>query len=177
MKLTDIADDAAELLTRIASALPERLYAMRDAMAGQPGAQHFEPVRSQATSLWCWTHEREVHRCHAEGDNNICTGETILLADPTGEAAVRFDQARKDRAEIEKHLRAAHRAADRATTILAAYQSARAISDRAGIGECTDCHDYFDGDKGRRITAYGKDGTNDPVCTACRTRRDRRRVA
>ncbi len=45
---------------------------------------------------------------------------------------------------------------------------------RAGIGSCTDCHKYLDGTKGNRLSGYKT--TGEPVCTGCRSARDRRDV-
>lgn len=173
MRLDTIAEDSAEMATRIANALPERLHAMRDAMQGQPGGHSFE-IRGTASVLWCWEHEREVHACHAAG--YPCDGETIITNDPTGEAAVHPDSARNDRRELEQQICRAHRALDRVVDILAvyAYRPALADAERAGIGKCADCTRYADG-KERRLTNYK--GTGDMICQGCRVRRDRTEVA
>lgn len=171
MRLDTIAEDTADMATRIANALPDRLHAMRDAMAGQPGGHSFE-VRSTPSVLWCWEHEREVHACHKA--DLPCDGETIATNDPTGEAAVHFDAARRDRKDLERDLRAAHRALDRVTFILATYANRELAIDRAGIGRCGDCQQYCDG-KDKRLSNYKSSG--DLVCQTCRVRRDRTSAA
>lgn len=165
MKVTDIAEDIAELATRIANQLPERLYAMRTEMAGQPRAARYDS--GGVSHQWCWTHERDVDQCHR--DDLDCTGETFVLHDPTGEAAVGYDKAQIDRDNLERHLCTAHRVLDRVVDILVCYAPARPDIPRAGVGTCCDCHRYFDGRNGKLSVYKG----TDPVCTACRARRDR----
>lgn len=166
MRLDTINDDTSELALRIGTVLTERLLAMRDEMIGQPCARDYD--RDINSTQWCWVHERNVRACHR--DDLGCTGETITAHDPTGEAAVANDPAREHRRLLERHLLAAHNALEQATTILTLYAPARLVIDRAGIGSCTDCHLYFDGQGGKRLSSY-KGG--DLVCPACRARRDR----
>lgn len=170
MRLDTIAADNANLSAGIVSVLPDRLIRMRDEMNGQPRAAHLEP--SGGSQQWCWTHEREVRQCHDEDLD--CTGETFTLHDPTGEAAVGHDAASSDHRELQRHMATANRSLDRVARILAKYEPVRTISDRNGIGSCSDCHRYFDGARDNRISSY-KGG--DPVCAACRARRDRAEVA
>lgn len=170
MNLTDISADVCDLATRIDNALPERLHAMRDAMSGQPRAQNYQ--HDGSSHVWCWWHERDVKLCHAEDLN--CTGETIEVHDPTGEAAVTFDPARAHRRELERCLKAAQKSLDRAAGILVLYQDAELTSDRAGIGKCADCGHYCTGERNDRLSAYRGES---PICATCRARRDRAQSA
>lgn len=168
MRLDDLTNRIAADAVQLDMILPARLHAMRDTMTGLPGAQHFEVVRSHRSVLWCWEHEREVARC--EKADLDCDGEAIDLGDPTGEHAVTPDPAKADHRQLQRHLVVIAHHLDRALKLLARYEPQRVTIDRAGIGTCTDCHRYHDGTKGKRLSAY-KGG--DPVCPACRARRDR----
>lgn len=77
--LQRVADDAADKARRIANALTDTQQRIRDAMAGQPGAQTFDGPGIDAQGV----------------------------GDPTGEAAVEPDQARKDELDLPRYIRRA----------------------------------------------------------------------
>ena len=143
--LTTLADDVAETSLRIATHLPEYLPAIRDAQAGQPGAQL-------------------MGMRHALGHH----------PDPTADAGItRFegkDVAANDEERVRNHLWTALTNVQKAERILASYTAALIINDRAGIGRCVDCNRYCDG-KEHRLSRYK--ATEDLVCGTCRNRRDR----
>lgn len=161
--------DTNERMARIETVLVIRLRALRD-MLPQPRAQRFEPGGSGPSIVHCWTHERDVARCLA--DDLTCTGETIEVHDPTGEAAVAYTRAAGDLHRIRQIVRSHERLSIELETILTRYQPFRIENDRAGIGTCVDCNRYCDGQRDNRLSAYK--GTTDMVCISCRSRRDRR---
>jgi hypothetical protein len=174
LNLHDLTNRIAALAVQVDMQLPARLHAMRDAMTGLPGAQHFGPVRAGRSVLWCDVHERDVREC--EDHDLDCDGETIRVNDPTGEAAVNGDPAKADLRQLERRLLAAFKALDEAVAIGYRYPTAeeartKLVVDRAGIGTCARCPKYCDGEKANRLSAY-KD-TGDLVCPACRARLDR----
>lgn len=169
MRLDDQSNRIAADAVQLDLILAARLHSMRDAMAGQPGAQHFEVVRSGRQVLHCWVHERDVAQCQRAGLD--CDGESMDVHDPTGEAAIGSNPAGADHRQLSKHLKTVEHHLDAALKLLAKYEPQRVVVDRAGIGTCTDCHRYFDGTKGQRLSTYKS--TGDPVCPACRARRDR----
>lgn len=171
MKLTDIAEASAELMTAISVQLPARLLTMRGEMNGQPRAARYDHD-GQSTYMWCWTHEREVRACHR--DDLDCTGESFDIHDITGEAAVSHDPASNHHRELGRLLASTYKNLDRITRIMASYplpDERRVDIVRAGIGSCYDCRHYMDGTRGNRLSSY-KGG--DPVCSSCRARRDRK---
>lgn len=110
MKVTDELERALEDGLRCSHALPCTLRAMRDAMAGQPGAQSYDnPV--------------------VGGHRTVLDDEGIpmpALSDPTGEAAVTAaqgqDQASIDHRDTLKDIHAVAVIFDRMTTRFARYQ-------------------------------------------------------
>lgn len=172
MNLHELTNRIAADAVSVDFLLPSRLRAMRDSMAGQPAAQHFEPVRSGHATLHCWVHERDLNEC-AKAELS-CSGEAIDHHDPTGEAAVNAamggDPAANDHRALQRHLAAAGRELDAALTIMRRYEDAKLTIDRAGIGLCAECRRYCDGRAGSRLSAYRG---GDLICAACRARRDR----
>lgn len=114
-----IADDAADTLTRVANHLAhvEGGHTVLDriggALAGHLRAASWDQTGS-GRPPWCWTHQRDVTACHLDGLD--CDGETIEVADPTGEAALTPDKAARDLTELDRRLR---RIANDADVILA----------------------------------------------------------
>lgn len=167
MRLDDAFQDATERTLRLSLNFRDLLYTMRDAMAGQPIAQHYEVVASGRSEVWCWRHERPVLKCQQEAE--LCTGEAIDVNDPTGEAAVNYDRARADHRQLSRDVRTLGNIIDRLERLQLRYTDAKITNDRAGIGTCEDCHRYADGRK-LRLSCY-KGGPI--ICPACRGVRDR----
>jgi hypothetical protein len=90
---------AAGTLTAYCSARPKLLEAIHDSLAGHPRAQSYD-TPAGSTVPWCWPHQRSVNVCH---DNDLlCAGEVMRANDPTGEAAVSYDQAASHQREVGK---------------------------------------------------------------------------
>lgn len=112
MRITTIGQ-ATAILTQVANATPRLRQAITDAQAGQPRAASYDTPTATVTP-WCWTHQRTITECHANG--SLCDGEVIHHHDPTGTAATSNDPARqalKDLEHIERQainlaLRALH---------------------------------------------------------------------
>lgn len=166
----DVALQAAAInLAEADKRIADTLYSLRDAMLGQPAAQRFEPIRSVRTVLWCWEHEREIdHRegCQGAKDGEYCTGETIAVQDPTGEAAVSIDKARIRHRELSKLITQVLTASHRILDIEAENAPVKAVSDRAGIGTCDSCRHYCTGEKDDRLRPVGEYR----MCNRCRMR-------
>lgn len=86
----DRMGEAVEHLVRIHRQLPATLYMVRESMAGQPS----NPGGTGPTWNWCKDHERSTKACDAEG--LLCKGEPDVRSDPTGNAAVINDIAKRD---------------------------------------------------------------------------------
>jgi len=116
-------------LLRAARGLDERLEMMRNGLAGQPRAAHYDGdvITGGRNVTWCWLHERDVYSCHAA--RLLCAGESITVADPTGEAAVNGDRVARDRREIDKHVAALDAHAQALDALLSAYTARAATSD------------------------------------------------
>lgn len=168
MRLDSALAHTVDNLLKVSPQFARHLLELRDSMAGQPGAQHFEATRSFRAESWCWRHERPLTVCHRADE--LCTGESIPVNDPTGEAAVSNDPARAEHKELSKLILRMERDSNRLLDMIRARSDARPVSDRGGIGECSDCHRYCDG-RSLRLSAYR--GT-EPVCPACRGARDRK---
>lgn len=145
-RLTDIAEDLAETATRIANALPRRLGTMLEQLVGQPGAAG---PSDRPSRQWCDEHGRDLRACLDE--DLACTGWTVTVSDPTGEAAVTTDRARHDRAQIEHHLGIAWHAVDVIQGILARYPEGKMpkapATDGVPAGACQSCwrdHHHFE---------------------------------
>lgn len=179
MRATDLAETTLEELTRAVNALPASISLMAEAASPLRAAAY--DVAGNGAQAWCWEHEREVWRCHA--DELDCGGEVIDPHDPTGEAAMQLAEgpkrpssaakAQADLRAITKALRAVQRNTDALTDILARWQPSKVVNDTAGIGPCSDCRTYCDG-VAKRLSRY-KGG--DLVCHTCRVRRDREAAA
>lgn len=128
---------------------------IRDAMAGQPGAQSYDRPRTSGgnTEVWCFTHNGRPP-CGETG----CDVEVIpSRTDPTGNAAIEQDNAADDLARLRKALTeggrllrsgrwpAAWTEASKALAIIAAYspQAPSSIARRdtaaANIEQCKPC--------------------------------------
>lgn len=120
MSIPTDAAHAAAALTRIATHLTttDTLTRIRDAMHGHPTAARWDTSRTAGTT-WCWTHGRDLHHCHRDGQ--ACLGDTIVVHDPTGEAAIRSDTAAGDWRTLARTLTRIRRDADVALRILATY--------------------------------------------------------
>ncbi len=165
----DIAT-AAEDLLRALTVVDNRVAAMRDAQNGQPGAQRFEPIRGGGSVLMCWRHEVELP---ANGErqppcDEFCTGETILVSDPTGEAALKPDKGAAALRRLERLARKAAENADAIVCELERWNANVVTNDRAGIGTCDACSKYVDGTKDR-LRPHGEHR----FCNACRMRATR----
>lgn len=97
------ADDLALLAAAIGSTLTQRdtegrtvIDRIRDAMAGQPGAQ---ALQSDRTTGFTTVSDEDGFPVPS-------------VSDPTGEAAIRFDRARHDLRQLDRLLQQAHRAVD-----------------------------------------------------------------
>ena len=76
-----------EMLTRVSHALPGALREAAELSYPLRAASYdTEFVTGGRSVIWCWTHQREVHRCQRH--ELECTGEPVTVSDPTGEAAV-----------------------------------------------------------------------------------------
>ena len=91
---------ASGLLTAYCAVRPRLMEAITDSLAGQPRARSYDESERPAPVPWCWDHERPVTLCHRV--DLLCDGETIAAADPTGEAAVAYDQGRAHQSEVER---------------------------------------------------------------------------
>lgn len=122
MRLDDQLDRALEDALRARHALPEVLRTMRDSMPGQPGAHVYDAVvvGGGRTLVWCWDHEREVRLCHKA--NEPCMGESVTIADQTGEAAVEDDEVFADHKATQKDIAALAHHADRLVRRFANYK-------------------------------------------------------
>lgn len=127
MSLQRDLDHAAELLTRISANLATRgrdghtpLERIRDSLAGQPRAASYDGAGRGGSRLWCWTHERDLHRCQRDGLD--CTGEAIEVTDPTGEAAIGHDPAAVDLRNLGRLAAQLRRDVEAVADIVARYQ-------------------------------------------------------
>jgi hypothetical protein len=96
-----------EMLTRVSNALPGALREAAELSSPIRAASYDDVIVTGGRSvIWCWTHQREVHRCRrADLD---CGGEPITIGDPTGEAATTPGRVSLARSEIEADLHAIH---------------------------------------------------------------------
>lgn len=108
-RLTRIAADAVELLTRAELALASTLGRMTDALGAHPGAQALEGDRT-------WGHTTITD------DRGV---PMPSVSDPTGEAAIRPDPARRDRERLERAWLTVARQADEIVRLCAAYSPRR----------------------------------------------------
>lgn len=169
LRLDEIYDDALELGLRGRTSLTDTLYAMRDSMAGQPRAAHYDGESS--SRQWCWTHSRDVQQCHREDLG--CTGETFTLHDPVGEAAVTAaeggDPATRAHRELIHLVKLYQRTAERIVQLSSEFQPRKHTDyERAGIGYCA-CGKYCDGTSSNRLRVG--------QCPACAVRHYRRTTA
>lgn len=96
-----------EMLTRVSHALPGALREAAElAYPLRAASYDTEFVTGGRSVIWCWTHQREVHRC--QRNELECTGEPVTVSDPTGEAAVTPGRVSLARQEIESDLQAIH---------------------------------------------------------------------
>lgn len=74
--------------------------------------------------MWCWTHSRELHRCHRDDDcdHGTCRAESIQVTDPTGEAACTPDKASAHLDELGRLAQRLRTDGERIIRILADYQ-------------------------------------------------------
>lgn len=98
--------ETVQRLATLNSRIPATLNHLDNEMAGQPGAQTFDPIgRSNMTTvLWCPIHDRDLTACHR--DEQTCSqGITIPVhTDPTGDAASEPDHARQAVSEFNRRL-------------------------------------------------------------------------
>lgn len=95
--LQALAQETTESLDRCQPRLADAIAA---AEADRPGtrAATYDGIPGQRSTPWCWTHEREVKECHRH--TLACTGESITVSDPTGEAALRPDPTERAMSEL-----------------------------------------------------------------------------
>jgi hypothetical protein len=116
-------EDAAELLTRLAVALPLRWQGLVDAQPGQPGAASYDGDGGGTTSVVvCDRHQCDIMACIQRGDVG-CTGQPIpKRTDPTGQAGSSSDKASLDVREFRKACRTVALLSERMVRILAEYE-------------------------------------------------------
>jgi hypothetical protein len=116
-------EDAAELLTRLAVALPLRWQHLVDAQPGQPGAASYDGDQGGTTSVVvCDRHQCDINACHQRGDVG-CSGHPIpKRTDPTGQAGSGSDRAALDIREFRKACRTVALLSERMVRILAEYE-------------------------------------------------------
>lgn len=101
-----------ELLTRVSNALPGALREAAELGSPLKGASYDGVmVAGGRTVMWCWSHETEVSRCHHIGRE--CSGESLTVSDPTGEAAVAPGRVVIARQQIEADLHSVHGVVER----------------------------------------------------------------
>ncbi len=111
------ADRSASTMKDIATVLPERLAAILDRMAGQPGAAGSDGVRVSSSEI----------------------------GDPTGKAAIKADRARENLQLLARSLGQVDQLLDGIVRLLAAYQPReassieRAATDRKNMPTCASC--------------------------------------
>ena len=144
-KLLRQIEDAAELLTRLAQAIPTRWQHIVDAQPGQPRAQALDADGTGSASVVvCDLHRCDISACHQRGDIG-CKGTPIpKRSDPTGQAATSSDPAARDLRDLRRLGSAILRDTDRMVTILAGYgpRSARAderMASTNGDPGCQSC--------------------------------------
>ena len=94
--------ESVSQLEQLARRLPAVVHMMRDDMNGQPQAAAADRGDG-AQVLWCWSHERSTRECDEAGE--LCTGELGRdISDPTGNAAVIPDRAKRDLAALFSRL-------------------------------------------------------------------------
>lgn len=134
MTLYSDTEHAADTLTRVASHLTQRdrngytvLDRIRLCMSGHPRAASYDSAGGRsAGQVWCWTHERDVNRCHA--DELDCTGEAVTVTDRTGETAIGSDTAAQDMRRANHLARILASSAEQLADLLARYPEPRAAS-------------------------------------------------
>lgn len=128
-QLAQVFNELGATLPRMASLLA----LMRDAQGGHPRAA--TTTRDGVTRRWCWDHERTTDECDREGLG--CAGELVVgPSDPTGNAAVISDRARRDHADLMKRVRLLGRVADEVAMIAARYPTeAVAVEPADGPGD------------------------------------------
>lgn len=96
-----------ELLTRLSNALPGALREAAELGSPLRGASYDGVMVTGGRSvLWCWVHEREIRQC-LRSDLG-CSGESVTVSDPTGEAAVTPGRVHLARQQIEADLNTVH---------------------------------------------------------------------
>lgn len=171
MRLDTTLDASVETLTRCSSMLADVLVglregsglSLRDGMVALRGT-NYDPSSSPSRQH-CWTHERDYRACQ-DGDTGECVTETINPHDPTGEAAVAYNEARASHRRLSRAIIDVHRAALIIEAECAKHQVARVVNDRAGIGVCDGCGHYCDGVKDNRLRPVG----DQRMCNRCRMR-------
>lgn len=135
-----IADEAADELTRVANALSlivdgrsviDRIFAAMSPLRGTD----FDPESNGATP-WCWRHQQPVTKCWS--DDSLCSGEQILVNDPTGEAALTPDKASHDLAVLDQALRHIHSRVRICFMILEQWAPRQAIDVEAALADIPD---------------------------------------
>lgn len=164
MRLDDSLEASAERLLRCNLALPNVLLNLRDGMTGLRGTSY---DHNGGSRQWCWDHGCWVNECHR--DDRDCSGETIEVHDPTGEAAVNANPARLKHRKLSRLARIIDKATLEYENIVASEQPARLVVERAGIGVCDGCGHYCDGVKDNRLRPVGEQR----MCNRCRVRYSR----
>lgn len=142
-------DDVMERLQRFGWHLTALVEAIEDAHAGQPGAMHYDAIgrSTMSTVLWCDEHQQELADCHRQEE--VCSrGVPIPVhPDPTGDAAVNYDQARTDDRHLRKAVHALENVADTLERLHASYSKRTATKEERKAteqdndkGACEVCH-------------------------------------
>lgn len=121
--------EAAQSLATSVRTMRRAWPQLADRVAGGPGAVAPDAARG-SVAPWCWEHERSVTACH-ESDL-LCRGEAIDTHDPTGEAAISHDPARRAHDRILQVAARANRAAGELASLLAT------LSDRLPVPTATE---------------------------------------
>lgn len=104
-ELLEQCDEALKMLARVRKALPDALREAAEMSSPLRAASYDDVIVAGGRSvIWCWNHEREVHKCRR--DELECGGEPIPLGDPTGEAAIMPGRVKISRQRIDAGFRA-----------------------------------------------------------------------
>lgn len=99
--------------------------ALNDSRQGLPRAAAYDS-EPPAAEIWCDRHDRPIGKCRDEGE--FCDGVTLIIHDPTGEAAIRPDGAAVDHKRYTAAITQALVAMQLADSIRAKWNPAHSAS-------------------------------------------------
>ena len=161
---------AVEDIGRVLAVLPARMAAVIAAMSGYPPGRGFDGVGGRGSVSFCELHERE--RCDCGGGTTYASP-----SDPTGEAALPADAAKRDHDRVVALAKALRRDADELARIVGRYGPRQATdAERVATGSQVDggCWSCSRTHVGRGVARYEPaekrpvvGGERRPLCWWC----------